>query len=53
MKTEVYKAESGQWSFVVFDEKGVDLVRGAGYASEKEAKEASKHAISGYPDANE
>jgi uncharacterized protein YegP (UPF0339 family) len=53
MKTEVYRAESGQWSFVVFDKDGIDIVRGAGYATRSEAEEASKNATDGYLDAIE
>lgn len=44
MKIEVYKAPSGQWSFIVFDDNGVDIIRGGGYATEDEAKTAGNDA---------
>jgi len=36
---KVYKAKSGQWSYVIKDDDGVEYCRGAGFKTEKEAYE--------------
>lgn len=41
MTSKIYQAESGQWSFIILDDKGIDIVRGAGYETQEEAQEAA------------
>jgi len=36
---EVYKAKSGQWSYVIKDDDGVEYCRGGGFETEQEAYE--------------
>lgn len=48
MTSKIYQAESGQWSFIIIDESGVDIVRGAGYESQEEAQEAADELLASY-----
>lgn len=41
MTSKIYQAESGQWSFVITNQEGIDIVRGAGYETQEEAQEAA------------
>lgn len=45
MTSKVYKNEGGQWAFIILDESGVDIIRGAGYKSQEEAQEAADEQI--------
>jgi uncharacterized protein YegP (UPF0339 family) len=48
MTSKVYKSESGQWAFIILDESGVDIVRGAGYETQEEAKQAADDQLANY-----
>lgn len=44
---EVYQANSGQWSWRIFDDQG-EVCGGAGYSSEDSAQEAMSDELSFY-----
>lgn len=48
MTPKIYQAESGQWSFIIYDEEGIDIVRGAGYETQEEAEDAADEQMAGY-----
>lgn len=48
MTSKVYKSESGQWTFIILDEAGVDIVRGAGYETQEEAQQAAEEQLASY-----
>lgn len=48
MTSKIYQAESGQWSFIIIDEEGIDIVRGAGYESQEEAQQAADEQIASF-----
>lgn len=48
MVSSVYQTQSGQWAFVVIDDDGVDVVRGGGYETQEEAKQAADEQLANY-----
>ena len=48
MTSKVYRNEGGQWAFIILDESGVDIIRGAGYETQEEAEEAADEQMAGY-----
>lgn len=48
MSSSVYQTQSGQWAFVLIDDDGVDVVRGAGYETQEEAQQAADEQLASY-----
>lgn len=44
----VYQAESGQWSFVIKDDEGIELVRGGGFDCEDDARQEAENLLASY-----
>lgn len=42
MEIKTYQSQSGQWSFVIYDDDGIDVVRGGGFSNEDEAAAAAE-----------